>query len=87
MQWLSLVREGGPERLQRTRNDRPIDERIDFFFEATAWSGAVTNAEPEKCDELAWYAFEDLPSNVVPYVRRASENYRAGILFEEFGWE
>ena len=63
------------------------DERIDFFFEATSWGGAVTNAEPEKCDELAWYTFEDLPSNVVPYVRRAIENYRAGMVFQEFGWE
>ena len=63
------------------------DERIDFFFEATAWSGELANAEPEKCDELAWYAFDNLPPNVVPYVRRAIENYRAGIVFEEFGWE
>ena len=62
------------------------DERIDFFFESTAWSGVVANTEPEKCEELAWYPFDNLPPNVVPYVRRAIENYRAGIVFEEFGW-
>src|SRR5688500_1097359 len=62
------------------------DERIDFFFEATSWSGELGNAEPEKCDELAWYAFDNLPPNVVPSVRRAIENSRAGIVFEEFGW-
>ena len=31
---------------------RAEDERIDFFLEATRWSGAVTNHEPDKCDEL-----------------------------------
>jgi 8-oxo-dGTP diphosphatase len=62
------------------------DERIDFFFESTVWSGVVANTEPEKCEELAWYSFDNLPPNVVPYVRRAIENYRAGIVFEEFGW-
>jgi 8-oxo-dGTP diphosphatase len=66
---------------------RANDERIDFFFEARAWDGELTNAEPEKCDELAWYEFDDLPPNVVAYVRRAIENYRAGILFDGFGWE
>ena len=29
----------------------------------------------------------DLPENTVPYVRRAIENFQAGIPFEEFGWD
>lgn len=62
------------------------DERIDFFLTATSWDGEIVNAEPHKCDELAWYALDALPENVVPYVRKAINNYRQGKWFDSFGW-
>jgi len=63
------------------------DERIDFFVHVLDWKGAPLNAEPEKCDELRWTDINDLPENTIPYVRRAIENFRAGVFFEEFGWK
>ena len=65
---------------------KSTEERIDFFLSATAWSGEITNREPTKCDELAWFAMDRLPENVIPYVRRALENYRRGWWFDSFGW-
>jgi 8-oxo-dGTP diphosphatase len=62
------------------------DERIDFFLTARQWSGEIINREPEKCDDLAWFAFDQLPNNMVPYVARALENARAGRWFDSFGW-
>ncbi len=62
------------------------DERIDFFVEVRAWSGEPFNNEPNKCDELRWVDISSLPSNTIPYVRRAIENYLKGIRFDEFGW-
>lgn len=62
------------------------DERIDFFLTATSWHGEIVNTEPHKCDELAWYALDALPENVVPYVRKAINNYRQSNWFESFGW-
>lgn len=62
------------------------EERIDFFLAARRWAGEVTNREPDKCDELAWFDLEALPANVIPYVRRALDNYRAGRWFDSFGW-
>jgi 8-oxo-dGTP diphosphatase len=62
------------------------DERIDFFVACSQWSGEPRNLEPEKCDELRWANLDDLPENVIPYVRRAIETYRAGRWFESFGW-
>ena len=62
------------------------DERVDFFLVATSWSGQVTNVEPHKCDQLAWFEFDDLPDNVIPYVRRAFDNYRREKWFDSFGW-
>lgn len=63
------------------------DERIDFFLTASRWTGEVRNLEPHKCDQLDWFDPENLPPNVIPYVRKALENFRAGVWFDSFGWE
>lgn len=62
------------------------DERVDFFLTASSWSGRVTNNEPDKCDQLAWFRMDELPKNMIPYVRRALENHRRGRWFGSFGW-
>ncbi len=62
------------------------DERIDFFVEIRTWHGEPFNNEPHKCDELCWVPLDALPVNTIPYVRRALENHRNGIRFDEFGW-
>ncbi|HEY7491031.1 MAG TPA: NUDIX domain-containing protein, partial [Candidatus Tectomicrobia bacterium] len=62
------------------------DERVDFFLATTVWTGEPTNCEPDKCDALAWFPMQALPANTIPYVRRALENYRQGVWFDEFGW-
>lgn len=66
---------------------RSDEERVDFFLAAHRWSGEIANAEPHKCDELAWFPLDRLPANVIPYVRRALENYQRGVWFDSFGWE
>ena len=62
------------------------DERIDFFLHASRWKGKIANKEPHKCDDLSWHALNDLPENVIPYVRRALENYQANRWFDSFGF-
>lgn len=62
------------------------DERIDFFVHVLNWQGEPVNMEPEKCDELLWVSLDELPGNVIPYVRKAIQNHRLGIQFDEFGW-
>jgi len=62
------------------------DERVDFFVQIHKWSGEIVNAEPDKCDDLRWVNFDDLPDNTITYVRRAIENYLQDIKFDEFGW-
>lgn len=65
---------------------RSNEERIDFFFAATRWIGEPWNREPEKCDDLSWHDLDALPVNTIPYVRRAIEDYCAGIWYSEYGW-
>lgn len=65
---------------------RSHDEYINFFVAASHWEGEVVNAEPHKCDDLAWYPLDHLPENIIPYVRRALDNYRSGRWFDSYGW-
>jgi len=63
------------------------DERVDFFLHVLAWRGEPLNNEPNKCDDLYWEHVDSLPANIIPYVRRAIQNHRKGIHFDEFGWQ
>jgi 8-oxo-dGTP diphosphatase len=65
---------------------KEADEYINFFLVASRWTGTIANWEPDKCDALAWFPLDDLPANVVPYVRRALGNYRCGRWFDSCGW-
>ena len=61
-------------------------ERIDYFFVAKKWDGEIRNMEPNKCDELSWFPLNDLPLNMIPYVRHAFEMYQKEEQFTMFGW-
>lgn len=63
------------------------DERIDWFLTATDWEGEISNCEPDRCDELRWAQINALPVNMIPYVRRALQNYQQSRWFDSFGWE
>lgn len=45
----------------------PIDERVDFFFVATSWTGEPRIQEAAKCADLRWFALDALPEPVVPH--------------------
>lgn len=65
---------------------RDGDERVDFFVHVHKWQGEPANTEPDKCDELRWVDVNELPDNVIPYVKKAIQNHLTGIPFNEFGW-
>ena len=64
------------------------EERIDFFFLLDAFEGEPVNAEPAKCGGLRWARPDDLPDNMVPYVREGIAVFlRGGRRYAQFGWE
>ncbi|WP_058301971.1 NUDIX hydrolase [Gorillibacterium timonense] len=65
---------------------RSDEERIDFFLNCSSWKGEIQNKEPDKCDELRWVHKDELPPNVIPYVRKALDNTLSGKWFTSFGW-
>lgn len=62
-------------------------ESIDLFFWASRHGGTVTNREPEKCTDLAFFPLSALPEEMLPSVRQALSNALAGIVYSEYGWE
>ncbi len=62
------------------RNGKPIDERVDFFFECRRWKGEPRVREPEKAARLAWFDLDALPEPVVPHERAIFESLRGGCL-------
>ena len=62
----------------------PFSAGVDFIFEATAWDGAASIGEPDKCDDLVWADLGDLPEETAPFVVRALELRDQGVWFHEF---
>jgi 8-oxo-dGTP diphosphatase len=63
--------------MHRTGTGLPIDERVDYFFATTSWSGDPRIIEPEKCADLGWFPLRNLPTPVVPHERKVLEAIRA----------
>jgi ADP-ribose pyrophosphatase YjhB (NUDIX family) len=59
-------------------NGQLIDERVDFFFTATRWTGEPRLMEPGKAAGLEWYSLDKLPDPVVPHEARVLAGLRAG---------
>jgi 8-oxo-dGTP diphosphatase len=67
--------------MHRTRGTgRAVDERVDFFFRCSRWSGEPIRREPERAADLRWCALDTLPSPVVPHEKWVLERWHAGTL-------
>jgi len=76
--------------MQRTRGGEPIDERVDFFFTARAWTGEPRVMEPDKAADLRWVdlaALDTLPQPVVPHERYVLDRLVTGLAaYTTFGF-
>lgn len=62
------------------------EERVDFFFEVTKWKGEITISEPQKCAELVYCPMNQLPTDVLPYIKHALSDINLGIHYGEYAW-
>lgn len=65
--------------MQRTRHAHPIDERIDFFFTARAWTGEPRIVEAAKAEAIEWFSLDRLPEPVVPHERVVLDGLGTGL--------
>ncbi|MCH5311602.1 MAG: NUDIX domain-containing protein [Prevotella sp.] len=65
------------------------DERIDYFAIVKHWGGEFQNCEKNKCGGLHWYPINNLPQNIIPYIKFAINKTfvtSQSLWYEEFGW-
>lgn len=74
-------------KLVHVMHRRHFDIRMDFFFITDKKNLKPKNIEPQKSDDLSWFPLNKLPTNTIPYIRAAIENYRKKIFYSEFGWK
>ncbi|MFC8045711.1 NUDIX domain-containing protein [Nocardia sp. NPDC057353] len=60
--------------------------RVAFFFRVRLVEQQPFNREPNKCDELAWFALDALPERMIPYCREALQHIAAERHFSVYGW-
>lgn len=62
-------------------------EFIQFYAVCKKWKGEIVNNEPDKCGDLKFFPINNLPENMVPYIRDGIEKTLANVNFYEYGWE
>lgn len=61
------------------------DESIDYYLYTNKFSGNIRIMEPNKYDDLAFYKLDNLPDNIIPYIKTVLYNYKNNIIFSEYG--
>lgn len=61
-------------------------EYVYMYFAVRKWSGEPSIQEPDKCDGIQWFSFDDLPQDLVADTRFILDCYRKGITYSETGF-
>ena len=62
-------------------------EYVDMFFIAENYNGKMENMEPDKCGELKYYNINNLPENIIDYIKVGINNSLNGIFYCEYGFD
>lgn len=92
----ALIRESNKEvgiviaekdvKLVHVMHHKSNNERLGFFFEVKKWQGEPENKESKKSSEVAWFALDNLPKNIIPYAKEAIKCYQKGMILSYYGW-
>jgi 8-oxo-dGTP pyrophosphatase MutT (NUDIX family) len=69
--------------VHRADDGRGGREYDDFFFVCDTWKGEPHNAEPGQCDDCGWFSLDQLPSNMIPWVKAALEHIQKNQFYSE----
>ncbi len=67
-------------------NDHNPHELLFFTFVPRSYRGKITNCEPHKCDDIAFFPIDDLPENLLPVGRRVLGDIRTKTIYDEVYW-
>jgi 8-oxo-dGTP diphosphatase len=65
-----------------------LEQRVDFFFAATRWTGTPALQEADKADDLRWFPLVRLPAPVVPHEAVVLRDLHDGVVtpYRSFGF-
>ena len=73
--------------LQRTDGtDAPREQRVEWFWTVTRWSGEPSIQEPRKASDLRWWSLDALPEQTADYERAVLDALRDGELPLDFSF-
>ncbi|MCE1180490.1 MAG: NUDIX domain-containing protein [Micrococcales bacterium] len=72
--------------MQRRRGEKPIEQRVDWFWSARVWEGEPRIVEPHKCSGLAWFPFTALPEPIPGYEQIVLCGIETGELAPATAW-
>jgi len=61
-------------------------EFVQFYTVCNKWEGELINNEPDKCSELRFFSIDELPDEIVPYIKDGIKKTFEGVSFYEYGW-
>lgn len=64
----------------------PQKEYIDMFFIVDDYNKNLENREPNKCGGLEYFDLDNLPDNILPYIKVALKNSLNGVFYCEYGF-
>lgn len=59
---------------------------MDIFFECSNWEGEINNQEPHKCASLDFLSPDNLPINVLEFIKDALHSISKNEFYSEKGW-
>lgn len=60
-------------------------EYIDFIFKAEKWTGAITNEEYDKCEEIIWIDINNIPENTLDFIPEVLRENNS--IYIPYNWE
>lgn len=72
--------------IMHRKTDPSFPNRIDKFYTVSNWKGDIKNLEPNKCDDISWHDINNLPPNIIPYIKFAIESSLNNKKHSEYGW-
>jgi len=61
-------------------------EYFDIFIKVSKYSGVPKINEPDKCDDLSWFALNELPQNVTPHILDPLKFISEGVFYSNSGF-
>ena len=65
----------------------PSTEYVDMFFIIENYKGNIENKEPNKCGGLKYFNINNLPDNIIDYIKVGIHNSLNGIFYCEYGFD